>query len=101
MTSQGIRGDLVLGMISAERDLLKRAQPKPVGNVRVPTASVEDLILMKLMSERPKDLEDARRLILRFRATLDRAYLEPKLKELADALARADIMQIYESNLRS
>jgi len=52
---------------------------------------------MKLMSERGKDLEDARRLIRRLRATLDRGYLEPRLKELAEALAQADIMQIYES----
>jgi len=54
------------------------------------------LIFMKLASERPKDVEDARLLTRRFRGTLDRSYLEPRLKELADALARHDIWAIYE-----
>jgi len=97
VTTQGVRGDIVFGMLPAERQLLERARPKQLGSRTIPTASVEDLILMKLMSERGKDLEDARRLIRRLRATLDRGYLEPRLKELAEALAQADIMQIYES----
>ena len=96
-TSQGVRGDIVLAALPPEREFLKRARPRPVGSRTIPVASPEDLILMKLMSERPKDLEDARRLIRRFRATLDKPYLEPKLKELADGLARADIWQIYET----
>lgn len=99
MTSQGVRGDIVLAQLPAERELLDRARPKLVGGMTIRIASAEDLILMKLMSERPKDLEDARRLIRRFRATLDRGYLAPKLRELADALARTDIMQIYENEI--
>ena len=58
-------------------------------------ATVEDLIWMKLISERHKDIEDARRLIRRFRLTLDRAYLEPRLRELSEALARQDILAIF------
>jgi hypothetical protein len=50
---------------------------------------------MKLISERHKDVDDARRLIRRFRRTLDRTYLEPKLQELSEAFARHDILDIF------
>jgi hypothetical protein len=54
---------------------------------------------MKLASERPKDIQDSRALLRRFRKTIDRAYLEPRLKELADGLARPDILTIYHEEL--
>jgi hypothetical protein len=57
-------------------------------------ASVEDLILMKLVSERQRDLEDGRRLLRRFGDALDRAYLEPRLTELAEGLGRPEILRI-------
>jgi hypothetical protein len=56
---------------------------------------VEDLVLMKLISERPRDLDDARRLLRRFKATIDRHYLEPRLAGLSEAFARADIIEIF------
>ncbi|MGA2133896.1 MAG: hypothetical protein ABSH50_16500 [Bryobacteraceae bacterium] len=56
---------------------------------------------MKLIFERPKDLDDARRLIRRFRRTLDRAYLDPRLLELAEAFANPDILDIFRRELQS
>jgi len=62
-------------------------------------ASVEDLLFMKLASERPKDIQDSRLLLRRFQKTIDRQYLEPRLKELADGLARPDILTIYNEEI--
>jgi hypothetical protein len=81
--------------LPAERDLIARAHPKQLGGRPVNVATVEDLIWMKLISERHKDVDDARRLIRRFRRTLDRTYLEPKLQELSEAFARQDILDIF------
>jgi len=64
-------------------------------------ASVEDLLFMKLASERPKDIQDSRLLLRRFQKTIDRQYLEPKLKELADGLARPDNLTIYNEEIGS
>lgn len=64
-------------------------------------ASVEDLLFMKLASERPKDIQDSRLLLRRFQKTIDRQYLEPRLKELADGLARPDILTIYNEEISS
>jgi hypothetical protein len=99
VTSQGIRADIVFSALDEERRMMGRAVVKRVGTANVPCASVEDLIWMKLISERPKDQQDARQLIHHFRATLDRNYLDPKLEELAEALARTDIIDIYKDGM--
>jgi hypothetical protein len=51
---------------------------------------------MKLVSEREKDLADARALLRRFGKSLDQIYLLPKLQELSEALSRPDILQIFK-----
>jgi hypothetical protein len=88
MTVQGIRVDFIFGALPVERDAIGRAQTKEIGGRPVRVAAVEDLILMKAVSERDKDLEDVRRLVRRYKDSFDRAYLEPRLKELAEALGK-------------
>ena len=99
LTSQSVRGDIVLGALPQERRLIERAERKKVGGIEIRVATVEDLILMKLISERPKDLDDAKRLLRRFRATLNTEYLEPQLQQFAEALARLDIVDIYRTEM--
>jgi hypothetical protein len=84
-----------LGALPQEHILIGRAVSKTVAGTRIRIAAVEDLILLKLLSERPKDLDDARRLLRRFRATLDTSYLEPQIRELAEVLARPDVVELY------
>lgn len=96
ITLSGVRADLVLASLATERGLIARAKPTAIGPGKVMVVSVEDLIWMKLISERPKDIEDARRLLRRHAKSLDRAYLEPILEQLADSFARADILEIYQ-----
>lgn len=95
LSSAGVRLDLVFAALPVERDLIARALPKQLGGRLVNVVAVEDLIWMKLISERPKDLDDARRLIRRFRHTLDRTYLEPRLQELSEAFGRQDILDAF------
>ena len=101
VSSQGVRADLVFAALPQELEAIRRAQPMPVGSSMVNVASVEDLILMKLVSEREKDAEDARRLLLRFKGKIDRDYLEPRLTELAEALSRPGILEVFLAGLKS
>ncbi len=55
----------------------------------------EDLILHKIISERPKDLEDIRGVLAAQRGKLDLLYLEPRIRELADLLGRPAILEEY------
>ena len=90
-TPSGIRVDCVFARLPYEERAISRSRTKPFGGFPVPVIPVEDLILVKLASERDKDLEDARKLLRRHANTLDREYLEPLLLELAEGLARDDI----------
>jgi len=98
-TSQDVRADLIFGALPYERQAIERARPREVAGKPIMVASVEDLILMKLVSERQKDLEDGRRLLRRFGDTLDRAYLEPRLTELAEGLGRPEILRILREGM--
>jgi predicted nucleotidyltransferase len=93
MTSQGVRADIVFATLPAEKELIERAHAKDVAGTSVRVASVEDLILMKLISERERDTDDARRLLRRFGKSLDRAYLQPRAAALAEDMARPEIVR--------
>jgi hypothetical protein len=54
---------------------------------------------MKLISEREKDIDDARRRLRRYANSLDRTYLQPIVEDLSEAFARADILNVYPSCL--
>jgi hypothetical protein len=77
------------------RSVIAGADLKITQGKNVPVVPVEDLIWMKLISERQKDIEDARRLLRRHASSLDREYLEPIVEQLSEAFARADILRIY------
>jgi hypothetical protein len=96
-TAAGIRLDVVFGILPLQREAISRAVKKRLAGRTIPVASVEDLVLMKLVSERKKDMDDARALLRRFGKTLDRSYLAPKIEELAEALARPDVLSIFRS----
>jgi predicted nucleotidyltransferase len=93
--SSGVRADLVFASLPNERAVIARAVSKTIQGKNVPVVSVEDLIWMKLVSEREKDIDDARHLLRRHVNSLDRAYLEPIVEDLSEAFARTDILKIY------
>lgn len=99
MTSIQIRADIIYASLAVEQEAIRRAVITPLAGRLIPVASVEDLLLMKLISERQKDLSDARALLRRFKKSLDLAYLMPKLEELAEALAQPDILEIVHAEL--
>ena len=99
MSSQQAKIDIIFAALEEERRIIQRARPIQAAGSTIKVASVEDLLFMKLASERPKDMQDSRALLRRFRKTIDRSYLEPRLKELADGLARPDILSLYHEEM--
>jgi hypothetical protein len=95
-TSHSVRADIVFGILPVEKDIVQRATAMQVAGAEVLVASVEDLILMKSTSERERDLEDARLLLRRFGNKIDRGYLEPRLTDLAESLARPEIRRMLD-----
>lgn len=80
-----------------EVEAIRRAQQIPIAGRQVLVVTAEDLILMKIISERPRDLADAEAILRRRRSTLDREYVEPRVRQLASALKREDILERWRA----
>ena len=63
--------------------------------------TAEDLILYKIISDRERDLRDVEGIMRRRGPELDRAYLDPRVQELADILEQPDIMSRYQDWLQT
>jgi predicted nucleotidyltransferase len=81
----GIRVDLAFSLPGYERTALTRTNRVQVGGAEVRFASVEDLLIQKVVAGRPRDLEDARGVLLR-NPGVDVGYVRRWLTEFSEAL---------------
>jgi hypothetical protein len=96
-TTAGVRIDMIFGLLPFEEEAIRRAVGVSIQGQEVRFCTAEDLILHKVISERSQDLADARGVALRRLETLDLAYLEPRIAELARLLDRPEIEQRWQS----
>ncbi|OGR56819.1 MAG: hypothetical protein A2X36_08450 [Elusimicrobia bacterium GWA2_69_24] len=94
---EGFRVDLILGQLPYEEQAIRRARLVDMEGLQVRVCSPEDLIVHKIISDRPRDLEDVRGIVRAQGAALDRAYLDPLVRGLAADLARPGIWDFYIS----
>ena len=99
-TREGVRIDLIRAGLPFEEAAIRRAVERIVGGVRVRVATAEDLIIHKLASTRPRDLEDAVGIIRRQRASLDRVYLDPLVQSLSETFDAPSIWETYEREMQ-
>ena len=92
----GVRIDLIFGLLPFEREAIERSTPVEMAGISVRVVTAEDLVLMKAISDRERDLDDARAVVKRQRGSLDLDYLRPRLAELATHLARPEILKRFE-----
>lgn len=77
----GIRVDLMFSFTAYERQAMARATTVTMNNTPVRIATAEDLVVLKVLAGRPRDLEDARIVLLK-NPTLDHDYIEKCLAAL-------------------
>jgi hypothetical protein len=97
VTANGIRADIIFAELPYQEEAIRRARPVTLGNTIVQVCSPEDLIIHKIISERPKDLDDVKGIIRTQESHLDRAYLDPLVFGLAADLERPEIRRYYLS----
>jgi hypothetical protein len=90
-SEDGVPIDVVFGALEFERQAIRRSVEVLVAGTPIQFCYPEDLILYKIISERERDLKDARGVVLRRLKTLDLAYLEPMILELSKALEKPEI----------
>jgi Nucleotidyl transferase AbiEii toxin, Type IV TA system len=91
--------DIILAGPGLEELFLRRAVIHDVEGVPVPVASAEDLVVMKILAGRPKDLEDIVAVLAAGGEGMDIAMLRDTLLQLEEALGQSDLLPAFEHAL--
>lgn len=92
---EGLTADFIFATLAYEERAISRAVFREIDRKKVRICSIEDLIIHKIISERPKDREDVRKILAKQKKIINRRYLDPKIRELSRSLDRPEIMRIY------
>jgi hypothetical protein len=92
----GISLDVVLLGPSMEEEFLERKQAVDVDGTTIPVISREDLIILKTLAGRAKDIEDIKAVIYEYRTTLDKERVTSILRLLEQALTQSDLLPAFE-----
>ena len=91
----GIDIDISLGGLSFEHEAIKRSSIHDIAGIRVRLPSVEDLMVMKAVAHRPKDLQDIEGL-LAAHPTVDLNVVRRWVREFANAMTMPDLLEDFE-----
>lgn len=91
--------DLVMAGPGLEQLFLEDIHLETIGRRKIPFITAENLIVTKVLANRPKDLQDIRELLAR-RPALDHDQVERLLSQLETALGQSDLVPLYRE-LRS
>ena len=94
------RVDCILASTDFEQSALQRRQRLRLYDVEANLPTPEDLVLLKLVPGRDKDLLDIKTILLRHHATLDVAYLTHWARRLADEAEDARMRRTLQQLLR-
>jgi len=95
-----IEVDVSFGMLPFEADLVQRAEVVEVGKVRFPLATPEDVIVMKSLALRPRDIADIEGIVESVQK-LDLRRIRETLAQLSAALEGDDHVAKLEEILRA
>lgn len=94
----GIAVDLALGSLPFEKELVERSALHAVGDLQLPLPTVEDLIVLKAVAHRERDLQDIRMLV-EAHPGLDRQRIRAVVAEFAAALETPGMLRDLEALL--
>ena len=94
-TATRVPVDVVLAGPGLEELFFQRIVEKDVGGIRIPIASAEDVIVMKVLAGRAKDLEDVKSILVAKR-NLDLGQVRETLSLLEKALDQSDLLPVFE-----
>ena len=95
----GVEVDISLGTFPFESEMIRRAEDHVLGDLHVPVARPEDLLVMKAIAHRKSDLLDIDT-ILTLRPELDRKEVLFNLAQFAAALDMPEIVDELKSIFR-
>jgi uncharacterized nucleotidyltransferase DUF6036 len=97
--ASGMAVDLVLAGPGLEEQFLDHAQRQLIEGVAVPVASAEDIVIMKLIAGRAKDVDDVIA-ILGTHPQLDLLRIREILRQVEQALDRSDLLAALDDAIQ-
>lgn len=91
----GIDIDVSVGLLPFEHELIARARRRRVGGIVVPIPTPEDLVVMKAIAHRARDLGDIEGIVA-MHPRLDTARIRRLVREFADVLEAPEIVADLE-----
>ncbi len=91
----GIDIDLTFGRLAFEQAAIERCEIHDIGGLRVRLPRVEDLLVMKAIARRPKDLQDIEGL-LAAHPEADVAEVRQWVREFATAMTMSDMLDDFD-----
>lgn len=90
--------DIILGILPFEVEMVERSQSVDVGNIQLRLPTPEDLIIMKAVAHRPKDLADIQA-IAASHPNLDKERIRSWVKQFGEALDLPDLWIMISQRL--
>ena len=97
--STGIRIVFISSYTPYEEQAIKRAKSVRIGTGEAQFASVEDVIIHKIFSDRPRDMEDVRNIMVKNPDT-DRVYIRKWLQEFDKTVDGSKFTDTFEKILQ-
>lgn len=94
-TESAIDIDIILGALAFERETVDRAMTHDVGGIAVKLPRVEDLMIMKLIAHRAKDLQDVEGL-LEAHPKANIEEVRRQVRDFAIAAGMSDLIDDFE-----
>lgn len=96
--ASGIDVDIVLAGLPFEDEVIRRRLAIPVGDIIVPFATPEDVLIMKAVARRPRDFADIEAIVTA-QDDLDLDRVRIWVREFSQALAMPDLLTDFEQTL--
>jgi len=96
--TSGMEVDLVVAGSGLEMLALERAERVSIEQTSVPVAHATDLVVMKVLAGRGKDLDDVRALLAS--GDVDVAEARDLLRQLEEALGQSDLVPLLDEAVR-
>ena len=95
----GIRVDFIFSVTEYERQAIGRSRSVELDGVSVRFATVEDVVIHKMVAGRPRDLDDVRGILAK-NTELDRGYVERWLRAF-DRMLDRDVSSVFRRLVES
>ncbi len=91
--------DVSLGILPFEEEMVERGSIRSIANLSVRLPTPEDLVIMKAIAHRPKDLEDIRTVVANY-PDLDVQRIEEWVKAFGEVLETPDLWDLIKPLLK-